>query len=228
MNTDRLKELSITELQLAKRLIQIDNERLKKGVELAKDLNELYKAIKTGRDIEILHTFTLLHDEETLKNLGIINQLRAFYLNKIDDLAPLAKAIINAPIEWIEEQERVITQIDQLIKAKQRANKKTFISLVKVGNKREVIKRLRTLLEAEPKPTKRVLTLLVCIDLGILSDRPSYKQFSNEFGNTVINQNTYCHYINYELTKFGNTDRREVEKKIKTTFTPIIQNNTEP
>lgn len=228
MNIERLTKLSITELELAKRLIQIDNERCKKGVELAKDLNELYKAIKTGRDINILSTFTLLHDEETLKNLGTINQLRAFCLNNIDDLTLLANAIINAPLKWIEEQEQAITQIDELIKKKQRANKQTFISLVEKGNKREVIKRLRTLLEAELKPTKRVLVLLVCIDMGILSARPTYKQFSNEFGNTAINQNTYCHYINYELTKFGNTDRHEVEKKIKTTFAPIIQNNTEP
>ena len=223
---EHLQNLSITELQLAKELIKIDNERCKKGLDLAKDLNEVYKAIKTGRDVEILHTFTLLHDEQTLKNLGTINQLRAFCLNNIDDLAPLANAIINAPLKWIEEQEQAITLIDQLIKEKQQANKKVFANLVKVGNKREVIKRLRTLLEAEPKPTKRLLTLLECVDLGVLSSRPTYKQFSEEFGSEIIKASTFKAYINKEVGAFKVTDREEIERKLKITFAQLIENST--
>lgn len=226
MNIERLNGLSITELQLAKDLIKIDNDRCKKSLELANDLNEVYKAIKTGRDIEILHTFTLLHDEQTLKNLGTINQLRAFCLDNIDDLAPLANAIINASLKWIEEQEQAITLIDQLIKEKQQANKKVFATLVKVGNKREVTKRLRTLLEAEPKPTKRILILLECVDLGILSNRPTYKQFSEEFGSETIKACTFKAYINKATGAFKVTDREEIERKLKITFAQLIENST--
>lgn len=223
---EHLQNLSITELQLAKELIKIDNDRCKKGLKLANDLNELYKAIKTGRDIEILHTFTLLHDEQTLKNLGTINQLRAFCLNNIDDLTPFANAIINAPLKWIEEQEQAITQIDELIKEKQHTKKITFSSLIEKGNKQEVTKRLRTLLEAEPKPTKRVLMLLGCVDLGVLSSRPTYKQFSEEFGSEIIKAHTFKAYINKKVGAFKVTDREEIEHKLKITFAQLIENST--
>lgn len=222
MNTEKLNELSVAELQNTKERIKIDMERSNACLECVKSLSRVIETVNTGRLYEVMEEAHLLHNEETLQNLGTINRLRAHFLSGIDELSTFAKAIINAPVKWIEEQERYITLIDQIIIEKQKAQGNTFATIVRTGNKREIIKRLRTLLDAELKPTKKVLMLLVCVKLNILSTPPTFKQFRAEFGNDTINENTYRKYIKKGMAEFDQRDIKNVECKLSITFAPII------